>query len=171
LCGDPFDSKTQQGPQAHEGHYQKILNYIELGKKEGAKLLCGGGRDPYSEKSGGFFIRPTIFGDVKNNMRIAQEEIFGPVLCLIKFQTEEEAIAIANGTPYGLAAGVYSDDAKRAHRVATQLDAGMVFVNHYGCYDFASPFGGVKQSGWGKEMARHSLEEYTKLKSVWVRYS
>ncbi len=171
VCGDPFDSKTQQGPQAHEGHYQKILNYIELGKKEGAKLLCGGGRDPYSEKSGGFFIRPTIFGDVKNNMRIAQEEIFGPVLCLIKFQTEEEAIAIANGTPYGLAAGVYSDDAKRAHRVATQLDAGMVFVNHYGCYDFASPFGGVKQSGWGKEMARHSLEEYTKLKSVWVRYS
>ena len=117
------------------------------------------------------FRSPTIFGDVKNNMRIAQEEIFGPVLCLIKFQTEEEAIAIANGTPYGLAAGVYSDDAKRAHRVATQLDAGMVFVNHYGCYDFASPFGGVKQSGWGKEMARHSLEEYTKLKSVWVRYS
>lgn len=171
VCGDPFDPKTQQGPQAHEAHFKKILNYIKIGKKEGAVLLCGGTTDPVAEKSKGFFVRPTIFGDVKNSMRIAQEEIFGPVLCLIKFKTEQEAIEIANGTTYGLAAGVYSDDAKRAHRVAMQLDAGMVFVNHYGCYDFASPFGGVKQSGWGKEMARHSLEEFTKLKSIWIRYS
>jgi aldehyde dehydrogenase (NAD+) len=171
ILGDPFDPKTQQGPQAHETHYKKILSYIEIGKQEGAKLLAGGTRDPKPENAKGFFVRPTIFGEVKNSMRIAQEEIFGPVLCLIKFKTEEEAIQIANETSYGLAAGVYSDDAKRAHRVASQLDAGMVFVNHYGCYDFASPFGGVKQSGWGKEMARHSLEEYTKLKSIWIRYS
>jgi len=171
VCGDPFDPKTQQGPQAHEAHFKKILNYIEIGKREGATLLAGGKPDPLAEKTKGFYVRPTIFGDVKNSMRIAQEEIFGPVLCLIKFKTEAEAIQIANDTSYGLAAGVYSDDAKRAHRVATQLDAGMVFVNHYGCYDFASPFGGVKQSGWGKEMARHSLEEYTKVKSIWVRYS
>ncbi|NBY21223.1 aldehyde dehydrogenase family protein [bacterium] len=171
LCGDPFSPETDQGAQAHEAHFNKILNYIELGKKEGATLLAGGKVDPIAEENGGFFIRPTIFGDVKNSMRIAQEEIFGPVLCLIKFKNEAEAVQIANDTHYGLAAGVYTDDAKRAHRVATQLDAGMVFVNHYGCYDFASPFGGVKQSGWGKEMARNSLEEYTKLKSIWVRYS
>ena len=171
VLGDPFDPKTEQGPQAHEAHYKKILNYIEIGKEEGAKLLAGGVGGVKTGNAKGFFVKPTIFGDVKNSMRIAQEEIFGPVLCLIKFKTEEEAIQIANDTSYGLAAGLYSDDAKRAHRVATQLDAGMVFVNHYGCYDFASPFGGVKQSGWGKEMALHSLQEYTKLKSIWVRYS
>jgi aldehyde dehydrogenase (NAD+) len=103
-------------------------------------------------------------------MRIAQEEIFGPVLCLLPFDTEEEAISIANDTIYGLAAGFYTTDISRAHRVANRLEAGMVFVNHYGCYDFASPFGGVKQSGWGHEMARHSLDAYTKLKSVWIKY-
>ncbi len=171
VLGDPFDPKTQQGAQAHKEHYKKILNYIEIGKKEGATLLVGGETENNPLLTKGFFIGPTIFGDVKNSMRIAQEEIFGPVLCLIKFKTEEEAIHIANDTPYGLAAGLYCDDAKRAHRVANRLEAGMVFVNHYGCYDFASPFGGCKQSGWGKEMGRHSLSEYTKVKSVWIRYS
>ena len=103
-------------------------------------------------------------------MTIAQDEIFGPVLCVIKFKTEDEAVAIANDTTYGLAAGLYTADAARSQRVARKLDAGMVFVNHYGCYDFASPFGGTKQSGWGREMAIHSLSEYTKTKSIWMRY-
>lgn len=168
VCGDPFNAKTQQGPQCHQAHFDKVLSYIELGKKEGAKLLAGGSADP--EHSEGLYIRPTIFGDVRPSMRIAREEIFGPVLCLIPFETEEEAIAIANDTIYGLAAGLYTADISRAHRVANQIDAGMVFINHYGCYDFASPFGGSKQSGWGKEMAIHSLDAYTKLKSIWVRY-
>ena len=167
--GDPFDPQTSQGPQCHRAHYNSILNYIEQGKKEGAKLLTGGG--PAAGPSGkGFYIQPTIFGDVKTSMVIAQEEIFGPVLCLIKFKTEDEAVAIANDTPYGLAAGLYTADAERSQRVARKLDAGMVFVNHYGCYDFASPFGGTKQSGWGREMGIHSLSEYTKTKSIWMRY-
>jgi aldehyde dehydrogenase (NAD+) len=168
VCGDPFDPSTTQGPQCHEAHYKKILSYIETGVSEGATLLAGG---KGASDLPGLFVPPTVFGDVKNSMRIAQEEIFGPVLCLIRFHTEEEAIEIANDTRYGLAAGFYTDDAKRALRVSERLDAGMVFVNHYGCYDFASPFGGVKESGWGKEMARQSLEEYTRLKSIWHRFS
>lgn len=168
--GDPFADDTQQGAQANRQHFEKILGYIEKGKKEGAKLLAGGTRVGNINGGKGFFVRPTIFGDVKNSMTIAQEEIFGPVLCLIKFETEEEAIAIANDTQYGLAAGFYSADASRCQRVARQLDAGMIFINHYGCYDFASPFGGFKQSGWGKEMAIHSLSAYTKTKSVWMKY-
>jgi aldehyde dehydrogenase (NAD+) len=168
--GDPFAEDTQQGAQANRQHFEKILGYIEKGKKEGAKLLTGGTRVTSVNGGKGFFVRPTIFGDVKNSMAIAQEEIFGPVLCLIKFETEEEAVAIANDTQYGLAAGFYSSDASRCQRVARQLDAGMIFINHYGCYDFASPFGGFKQSGWGKEMAIHSLSAYTKTKSIWMKY-
>jgi aldehyde dehydrogenase (NAD+) len=133
-------------------------------------LLCGGKDAKDQNKGLGYFIQPTIFGDVKNHMSIARDEIFGPVLCLIKFETEEEAIAIANDSPYGLAAGIYTADAARCLRVSRRLDAGMVFVNHYGCYDFASPFGGFKQSGWGKEMAIHSLAAYTKTKSIWMKY-
>lgn len=171
VCGDPFDPQSQQGPQCHQGHFKKILHYIEIGKTEGAKLLSGGTADTAGGNARGYFVRPTVFGEVKSSMRIAQEEIFGPVLCLIRFKTEEEAVRFANDSRFGLAAGLYSNNAKRAMRVAQQLDAGMVFVNHYGCYDFASPFGGVKQSGWGKEMGYHALQEYTKLKSVWMKYS
>ena len=164
VCGDPFDPQTQQGPQCHREHFERVLEYIELGKKEGARLVAGGGR-PQLE---GFFVRPTVFADVTSEMRIFQEEIFGPVLCLTPFDDEEEAIALANASTYGLAAGVYTRDVSRAHRVANRLEAGMVFVNRYGCYDFASPFGGFKQSGWGKEMAIHSLASYTRLKSIWI---
>ena len=168
--GDPFEDSTEQGAQANRAHFEKILGYIEKGKAEGAKLLAGGARVTNINGGKGFFLRPTIFGDVKNSMTIAQEEIFGPVLCLIKFDTEDEAVTIANDTTYGLAAGLYSSDASRCQRVARKLDAGMVFINHYGCYDFASPFGGFKQSGWGKEMAVHSLAAYTKTKSIWMKY-
>lgn len=170
VCGDPFDPKSEQGPQCHEAHFEKIMSYIAAGKAEGAKCLAGGTRDTTGENGAGYFVRPTIFGDCSSEMRIAREEIFGPVLTLFRFRDEEEAIRIANDTPYGLAAGFYTSDASRVHRVSERLEAGQVFVNHYGCYDFASPFGGFKQSGWGKEMAIHSLASYTRLKSIWIRY-
>ncbi len=170
VCGDPFDARTHQGPQCHEAHLQKVMKYVDIGKQEGARLLAGGSRDKAAGNEQGLFVRPTIFGEVTNKMRIAQEEIFGPVLSLIRFRDEAQAIEMANDSPYGLAAGVYTSDAARAHRVADQLDAGMVFVNHYGCYDFASPFGGIKQCGWGREMAAHSLEAYTRMRSIWIRY-
>jgi aldehyde dehydrogenase (NAD+) len=165
--GDAFEEGVDQGPQAHQAHFKKVLDYIEIGKKEGARLACGGVAERPGKK--GFFVKPTIFTEVKPEMRIAQEEIFGPVLVAIRFKTEEEAIKIANQTPYGLAAGLWTSDLSRAHRVAAKLDSGMVFINRYGCYDFASPFGGFKQSGWGKEMAIQSLDAYTKTKSVWIK--
>ncbi|MFM8270688.1 MAG: aldehyde dehydrogenase family protein [Pseudomonadota bacterium] len=165
--GDAFEEGVDQGPQAHQAHFKKVMDYIEVGKKEGAKLVCGGVAERPNGR--GLFIKPTIFSEVRPEMKIAQDEIFGPVLVAIRFKTEEEAIAIANQTSYGLAAGLWTSDLSRAHRVAAKLDSGMVFVNRYGCYDFASPFGGFKQSGWGKEMAIHSLEAYTKTKSVWIK--
>ncbi len=170
ICGDPFDPGTTQGPQCHQAHFQKVMDYIRIGKEEGARLVAGGDRDTRGTNGKGYFVRPTIFADVTPKMRIAQEEIFGPVLVVSRFQSEPEAIAQANDSAYGLAAGVYTSDISRAHRVANALDAGMVFVNHYGCYDFASPFGGFKQSGWGKELAIHSLDAYTRTKSVWIKY-
>lgn len=170
VCGDPFDDRTTQGPQCHEAHLQKILGYIALGTQEGAKLVAGGERDNHGANARGYFVRPTIFTDVKPNMKIATDEIFGPVLSVFRFHNEAEAVQIANDSIYGLAAGLYTSDISRAHRVANELDAGQVFINHYGCYDFAAPFGGFKQSGWGKEMAIHSLDSYTKLKSIWVKF-
>lgn len=170
VCGDPFDSASQQGAQCNQAQFEKIMGYITYGQEDGARLVAGGQRDVVGSNGQGLFIRPTIFADVDNKIRISQEEIFGPVLSVTRFKTEEEAVQIANDTSYGLAAGFYTGDVSRAHRVAAQLDAGMVFVNQYGCYDFASPFGGFKQSGWGKEMARQSLEAYTKQKSVWIKY-
>jgi aldehyde dehydrogenase (NAD+) len=168
VCGDPFDPATQQGPQANRLHCEKIWHYINKGQAEGAELLTETSRSAWPER--GFFVPPTIFSNVNNQMTIAREEIFGPVLCLIPFDHEDEAISIANDSPYGLAAGVYTGDASKSQRVASQLNAGMIFINHYGCYDFASPFGGFKQSGWGKEMAIHSLAAYTKTKSIWMKY-
>ncbi|MFH7819723.1 aldehyde dehydrogenase family protein [Neobacillus thermocopriae] len=170
VVGDPFDPRSQQGAQISEEHMQRILRYIESGVSEGARLVAGGKRDLTGDNAKGFFIRPTVFADVDNKMKIAQEEIFGPVLCIIPFKTEEEVIAMANDTIYGLAAGLWTNDVSRAHRVSKKLNAGMIFVNKYGCYDFASPFGGLKQSGWGKEYAIHSLQSYTKQKAIWFAY-
>lgn len=169
VCGDPFEEKSQQGAQCNQPHFEKIMHYVELGKKAGFKLVAGGHRDTQGRNADGLFVRPTIFADVDNSHALAQEEIFGPVLAVTPFDTEEEVIAMANDTIYGLAAGFWTSDVSRAHRVAAELDAGMVFINRYGCYDFASPFGGFKQSGWGKEMALHSLHSYTRLKSVWLK--
>ena len=170
VCGDPFAPSSTQGAQCFKEHFERIMGYIQSGKDEGARLVAGGARATDAGCDRGYFVRPTIFADVKRHQKIAREEIFGPVLCVTPFATEAEAVELANDTTYGLAAGFWTKDIGRAHRVARQLDAGQVFVNRYGCYDFASPFGGFKQSGWGKEMGRQSLDAYTKLKSVWVTY-
>ena len=168
VCGDPFDPATDQGPQCTEQHMERVLAYIESGKQEGARLVAGGERDVRGSNAAGFFVRPTIFADVDQKMTIAQEEIFGPVLAVTPFETEDEVVAMANDSRYGLAAGLWTRDIGRAHRVASRLEAGSVFINRYGCYDVASPFGGFKQSGWGREKAIHSLDAYTRIKSVWV---
>lgn len=169
VCGDPLSPLSDQGPQCNEAQFRRIMDYIEIGKTE-AELVAGGHADREGANADGFYIRPTIFSNVPNTARIAQEEIFGPVLCCTPFDTAEEAVAMANDTAYGLAAGVYTRDISRAHRVADRLDAGMVFVNRYGCYGLSSPFGGFKESGWGKEMAIHSLSSYTKTKGTWIYY-
>ena len=168
VCGDPFDTASGQGAQCGEAQLEKILRYLDLGKREGARLRAGGERDLRGGNAAGCFVRPTIFEGVDPRSALVQEEIFGPVLVVMPFDGEDEAVRLANDTPYGLAAGIWTADLARAHRVAARLDAGMVFVNRYGCYDFSSPFGGFKQSGWGKEMGVHSLDAYTRLKSVWI---
>ncbi len=170
VCGAQFDPSATQGAQCNLPHFEKIMKYIELGKTEKLRLVAGGHRDESGDNAKGLFVRPTIFADVASKSRLFQEEIFGPVLTVTPFTTEDEVVALANDTIYGLAAGLWTADISRANRVASELDAGMVFVNKYGCYDFASPFGGFKQSGWGKEMSRHSLDAFTKLKSVWIKY-
>jgi len=166
ILGNTFDAGAQQGAQNNLAHFEKILRYIEIGKTEGAELRTGG--RAHARLAPGLFVEPTIFTGVQSHMRIWNEEIFGPVLAITKFKTEEEAVRLANETDYGLAAGLWTKDVSRAHRVAQKLDAGMIFINRYGCYDFSSPFGGFKQSGWGKEMGIHSIDSYTKTKSVWL---
>jgi aldehyde dehydrogenase (NAD+) len=168
-CGDPFDPTSDQGPQATEGQMMRVLAYVDGARAAGATPLCGGQRDERGGNQRGYFVRPTVFRDIDNAMTIAQEEVFGPVLLVMPFRTEDEAVALANDSVYGLCAGLWSRDIGRAHRVAGRLDAGVVFINEYGLYDAASPFGGFKQSGWGHELGRHALMTYTRLKSVWVK--
>ncbi|MCU1235221.1 MAG: aldehyde dehydrogenase (acceptor) [Candidatus Solibacter sp.] len=166
--GDPLDPHTQMGPQISARQMDRILHYIALGKREGARLICGGERDTEGAKAHGYFIKPTIFANVTPEMRIAREEIFGPVLCVMRFREEEEAIRIANGTTYGLASAVWTNDLKRAHRMAAEIKAGSVWVNTYNAFDSGSPFGGYKQSGYGRDLGSYALEQYTNVKSVWV---
>ena len=165
--GDPLDPKTRLGPQVSESHMKQILAYIDRGKAEGARLLCGGERPPGK----GYFVRPTVFTDVIAEMTIAREEIFGPVLSVIRFKDVDDVLRLANDTLYGLAAGVWTRDIKKAHRVARRLQAGTVWINTYGLYDNAMPFGGYKSSGFGRELGHHGILEYTQVKSIWVDLS
>lgn len=168
IIGDPNDPTTEMGTLACKAQYDKVLSYFEIGKAEGATLLTGGVRPSDPKLKDGLFVEPTIFGDVTNDMRIAREEIFGPVASVIRFDTEEEAIAIANDTKFGLAAGVWSNDVKRVHRVVAKLRAGTVWVNNYRRTSYAMPFGGYGESGIGRENGADSIHEYTEVKSVWI---
>ncbi len=162
--GNPEDTGTQMGAQVSKEQFDKILGYIDIGKQEGAKLVTGGER--CGEK--GYFIKPTIFDAVGNNMKIAKEEIFGPVVSAITFDDVDEVVRQGNLSVYGLAAAVWTKDIKKAHRLARDLKAGTIWINAYNAFDAASPFGGFKQSGFGRELGVHALELYTQIKSVWV---
>jgi aldehyde dehydrogenase (NAD+) len=164
---DPLDPKTRLGAIVSQDQMQTVLGYIESGKKDGAKLVAGGNRVTV-DGGKGFFIEPTIFGDVKNDMTIAREEIFGPVLSVLTFDDVDEVIEQANNNPYGLAAAVWTRDVKKAHSVSRRLKAGTVWINTYGLMDASLPFGGYKSSGFGRELGAHAVEHYTEMKTVWL---
>ena len=168
--GDPMDRATQVGPVTTPPQYEKVLSYIQVAKDEGAQLLLGGGPARNRPECGTseYFIEPTIFGGVHNRMRIAQEEVFGPVLSIIRFKTDEEAVQIANDIAFGLAAGVWTQSIKRALKVSAALRAGTVWVNTYRAVSYMSPFGGYKQSGLGRENGMEAMKEYLQTKSVWI---
>jgi aldehyde dehydrogenase (NAD+) len=163
--GDPLDPATEQGPQVDDAQFDKVMSYIESGKQQGAKMLCGGDR----VGSRGYFIRPTVFAGVEDDMKIAQEEIFGPVMSILKFRDTNELVERANKTMYGLAAGVWTKDISKAHAVADNVRAGTVWVNCYDVFDAAAPFGGFKQSGIGRENGEYGLHQYTEVKTVTVQ--
>ena len=167
VAGDPLDPKTRLGAIASKGQLDRVLNYVEIAKREGATLIAGGARTDIGTGRG-YFMQPTVFADVTPSMTIAREEIFGPVLAAIEFADVDEAIARANDSIYGLAAGIWTKDVKKAHYVASKLKAGTVWVNTYNVYDTAAPFGGYKQSGFGREMGGQAIEYYTQTKTVWV---
>jgi aldehyde dehydrogenase (NAD+) len=165
IVGDPFDSRTELGPLVDQSQFDKVMGYIESGRGEGATLACGGGRIG----NRGYFIQPTVFSDVQDEMTIAREEIFGPVMSVISFKGVDEAIARANRTNYGLAAAVWTRDIKKALAVSGAVRAGTVWVNCYNIMDTRAPFGGFKQSGIGRELGEYGLQQYTQIKSVIVK--
>lgn len=164
--GDPSQMDTQVGPVTTPPQYQKILSYIDIAKQEGARCVLGGGPSDL----GGYFVQPTIFADVTNKMRIAQEEVFGPVLSVIKFKDDDEAVEIANDTLYGLASGVWTQSIKRAFDISARIEAGTVWVNTYRAASVVTPFGGYKRSGLGRENGLDAIREYLQVKSVWLNY-
>jgi len=163
--GDPFDPATEQGPQVDQAQFEKVMSYIDSGRSEGAKLVCGG------ERVGdrGYFIEPTVFADVQDDMKIAKDEIFGPVMSIIPFRSVDEVVERANRTEYGLAAAVWTRDISKAHAIANTVRAGTVWVNCYNVIDTRAPFGGFKQSGIGRELGEYGLQQYTEVKSVIVK--
>ncbi|HEX7186159.1 MAG TPA: aldehyde dehydrogenase family protein [Thermoanaerobaculia bacterium] len=164
--GDPLDPKTRLGALVSRKQREGVLGYIEEGKREGARIVCGG--EPADLNGKGWFMQPTILDGVKNDMRIAREEVFGPVLAVIPFEKAGDAVELANASIYGLAAGVWTRDVGKAHEVARQLQAGTVWINQYNWYDSGAPFGGYKQSGFGRELGREALDAYTEVKTVYV---
>ncbi|MEQ5871402.1 betaine-aldehyde dehydrogenase [Sagittula sp. NFXS13] len=165
VIGDPREDETSIGPMVSEAQMNIVLGYLDKGKADGARLICGGTRLDRD----GFYIAPTVFADVTDDMTIAREEIFGPVMAVLDFEDEAEVIARANDTPYGLAAGVFTKDISRAHRVIGQLQAGSCFINSYNDAPVEAPFGGVKASGVGRENSKQAIEHYSQMKSVYVR--
>jgi betaine-aldehyde dehydrogenase len=163
--GDPMLETTKLGPLSSQAQLERVRSFIKKGQQEGAELVAGGAEPPEGVPAGGYYVRPTVFGKVKNSMTIAQEEIFGPVLSIIAYKDEEEAVRIANDSPYGLAGAVWSKDEARAQRVARRIRAGQVDVNG-GAFNMNAPFGGFKQSGHGREAGKYGLEEFLEYKSL-----
>ena len=166
--GDPFQESTFQGPQVTKAQYDRVMRYIESGKSEGARLAMGGNAYKNVGNGKGFFVEPTVFTDVKDSMKIYREEVFGPFVVIASFKSEEEAVDMANDTTYGLGSAVFTNDLTRAHRVARNIEAGMVWVNSSNDSDYRIPFGGVKQSGIGRELGKAGLAAYTNAKAVHV---
>jgi acyl-CoA reductase-like NAD-dependent aldehyde dehydrogenase len=171
VMGDPRDPATEMGTAANEPQFNRIMGFIEMAKGDGARLVTGGERATEGDLAGGFFIKPTIFADVHNDMALAREEIFGPVLGIIPFDTEEEAIAIGNDTPYGLACGIWTQDINRAMRMIHAMRSGVVWVNTYRALAAQGPFGGMKDSGFGRERGEQGLLEFTTTKNVMIDFS
>jgi betaine-aldehyde dehydrogenase len=165
--GDPMDEATQMGPVINRAQREKILSYIEKGKAEGARLITGGAI-PNDVPAEGNYIQPTVFADVTDDMTIAREEIFGPVMCVLDFDGEEEVVARANASEFGLAGGVFTADMARAHRMADQIEAGTFWINTYNLCPVEIPFGGVKQSGFGRENSLAAINHYSEFKTVYV---
>jgi gamma-glutamyl-gamma-aminobutyraldehyde dehydrogenase len=166
--GHPFDPASQMGALIEEKHMERVLSYIALGEKEGAKIAFGGKRA--LAETGGFYVEPTVLDDARNDMRVAQEEIFGPVVVVIPFDDEQEAIRLANGTIYGLGAAVWTSDMNAAHRLTRAIRAGTVWVNTFDRSSLATPFGGFKQSGFGRDRSPHAIDKYMDFKTVWTAY-
>jgi len=167
--GDPLDPATEMGAQVSRRQLDTILRYVRSGLDDGARLLAGGDRDAEGAKARGNFVRPTVFGEVTPSMAIAREEIFGPVLACLRFRDEAEALEIANGTRYGLAAAIWTRDVARAHALARRVKSGVVWINCFNEFDDAAPFGGFKESGWGRDLSHHALDGYLQLKAVWTK--
>jgi aldehyde dehydrogenase (NAD+) len=169
--GNPMDYDTQVGPITNLMQYEKVLSYIDIAKGEGVETALGGCKATRPECGDGWFVEPTVFTGVKNSMRIAQEEVFGPVLAVIPFRDEEEALEIGNDVEFGLAAGVWTENMRRAITMSERLQAGTVWVNTYRAFSYTTPFGGYKRSGLGRENGQEAIQGYMQTKSVWISTS